>query len=164
MTMAQRAPKFKEGDCFALPLKRGGYALGLIARMNNHGVIGYFFGTRYRDVPKPADLEGLRLKEAIQCLKFSDMDLRNRSWPIVGSLPAWERQHWPMPSFAHIDVVSGQPYIRNYDENSLNFVSERKCTQQELVGLPEDGDFGSGAVVIRISRLVGETNTEPGNS
>ena len=36
---------YREGDWFAVPLRDGGYAAGLIARANPKGVLlGYFFG------------------------------------------------------------------------------------------------------------------------
>jgi hypothetical protein len=152
--MARRKQHYREGDWFAVPLEESGYALGLIARMKKSGIFGYFFSRRYAEVPTLVDAARLRSADAIERLIFGDLDLLNRAWPVLGALPAWDRQQWPMPSFVHRDVVSGCPYIRTRDQESLNLLSERRAREEETVGLPEDGSFGAGAVVIRISHLI----------
>ena len=154
--MARRKRHYKEGDWFAVPLKGGGYALGLIARMkaNSVGLFGYFFGHRYVAEPMLANAVPLRPTDAFQRLMFSDLDLQNREWPVLGALPGWDRRQWPMPSFVHKDVISGRPYIRTYDEDTLRLISERRAKDEEIAGLPEDGLFGAGAVITRISSLV----------
>ncbi len=151
--MARRKKHYKEGDWFAVPLDGGGYALGLIARMKGSGIFGYFFDHRYSTVPTLADAARLGPCDAIQRLIFGDLDLLEGLWPVLGSLPGWDRRQWPMPSFVHKDVISGRLYIRTYDENSLDFLSERRAQEGETVGLPEDGSFGAGAIISRMSRL-----------
>lgn len=48
------ARNYREGSRFAVPLRQGGYAVGLVARVNPRGVLlGYFFGPRH-DVPGPS--------------------------------------------------------------------------------------------------------------
>lgn len=156
--MALRKMHYKEGDWFAVPLEGGGYALGLIARMRKRprsvGLFGYFFGPRRQDVPTLADAARLRAVDAIDRLIFGDLDLLNQNWPVLGALPDWDRGKWPLPGFAHKDVISGQPYIRTYDEDSLDFHSERQVREADLVGLPPDGLYGAGAVITRLSRLI----------
>jgi hypothetical protein len=37
----------EEGDLFAVPLRDGGYGIGVVARVGRRGVlVGYFFGRR----------------------------------------------------------------------------------------------------------------------
>lgn len=152
--MSRRKQHYKEGDWFALPLDGGGFALGVIARMKHSGIFGYFFGPRRPTLPRLDDAAGLSPADAIARLIFGDLDLLNREWPVLGALPDWDRSRWPMPSFVHKDVVSGCSYTRTYDENTLRFLSERRATPEEVATLPKDGLSGSGAVVIKVSRLI----------
>jgi hypothetical protein len=60
--MGSQKINYREGDWFAVPLRDGGYAVGLVARMDNRGgVLGYFFGPRRDDVPSPSDVEASTL-------------------------------------------------------------------------------------------------------
>lgn len=156
--MTRRKLHYKEGDWFAVPLEGGGYALGLIARMTRNCValFGYFFGPRYRDIPTLADIASLRPEDAIERLRFGDLYLLEGEWPVLGALPGWDRQLWPVPSFAHRDRLSGRSYIRAYDENSMDLLTERAAGEEEIVGLPKDGLSGAGAVVSWISHLIRE--------
>ncbi len=44
---------YQEGDWFAVPLRSGGYGVGLVARAPGNGIVlGCFFGTRYDTLPK----------------------------------------------------------------------------------------------------------------
>lgn len=155
--MPTRKLRYKEGDWFAIPLDGGGYAIGLIARMKHAGILGYFFGPRHRELPTINDAAKLGPSDAIERMIFGDLDLLNREWPVLGALPSWNRLRWPMPSFVHRDVVSGRFYVRTYDENTLRFLAERQATPEEAVTLPEDGDSGARAVVIKISNLIQQT-------
>jgi Immunity protein 26 len=61
-------PAYSEGDWFAIPLRGGGFATGLIARMMPHreGVLlGYFFGPRRDKVPTLDELRDLSTPDAI---------------------------------------------------------------------------------------------------
>lgn len=152
--MPRKKQHYGEGDWFALPLKEGGFALGLIARMNGPILFGYFFGPRRPTLPTLNDAAELEASGAIECKFFGDLDLLNREWKVLGPLPNWDRSRWPLSSFAHKDAVSGRYYVRTYDENTLDFLSERPATQDEVSGLPADGLAGSGAVVSWISKLI----------
>lgn len=154
--MPRKKPHYKEGDWFAVPLEGDGYALGLIARQKQSGIFGYFFGPRHSDLPTLEDAAQLGPADAMQRLIFGDLDLLDGRWPVLGALPHWERSAWPMPDFVHKDPISGRLYLRTYDENTLDFLSQRRASNDEASNLPEDGSFGAGAVVTRISRLIRE--------
>ncbi|WP_425308290.1 Imm26 family immunity protein [Ammonicoccus fulvus] len=67
----------REGDWFAVPLRKGGYAVGLIARANRDGVLlGYFFGPRREAVPSLSDVEELTPDDAIRVGKFGHLGLK----------------------------------------------------------------------------------------
>ncbi len=51
---------YSEGDCISIPLREGGYARGVVARMNGSGIIfGYFFGPFIENESDLAVYEGL---------------------------------------------------------------------------------------------------------
>lgn len=85
--MANRLP-YKDADWFAVPLREGrGFGAGVVARHDGRGgVIGYFFGVRFDEVPSIADIEGLRPSEALRVMRFGDLRLIKRTGPSSGRL------------------------------------------------------------------------------
>jgi hypothetical protein len=107
---------YHEGDWFAVPLGQGGYALGIIARTSQLGVLlGYFFGPRRAELPTLDDVTGLRPDAAVWITRFTDHGLRGRRrsgivWPILGRLDDWDRSAWPLPVFARLDSRTGHAF------------------------------------------------------
>jgi len=65
---------YREGTWFAVPLKDGGYAAGVVARVGRRGVLfGYFFGPRRPAAPSLSDLEGLTPNNAVLAI-VGDID------------------------------------------------------------------------------------------
>lgn len=81
------AVKFGEGDWFALPIKDGGWALGLIARRRPRSstLLGYFFGPRRQSPPILADATGLDPSDADLIHVFGYLGLKNGEWPVLGN-------------------------------------------------------------------------------
>src|SRR4051812_43143904 len=96
---------YREGSWVSIPLRHGGHALGVVARMAPGGriVLAYLFGPKRDAVPALADVVWLRPKDAIRHLRIGDLGLLNGEWPVVGELPNWDRSAWPMPSFVRRD-------------------------------------------------------------
>lgn len=59
--MAKRLP-YREGTWFALPLRKGGYAVGVVARMAPRGriILAYFFGPKRNQIPSTYKPSGKR--------------------------------------------------------------------------------------------------------
>ncbi len=58
--------KYGEGDWFAVPLRNGGYALGVVARRDGRGgIIGYFFGQKYSAPPSLDEVTSKTATDAI---------------------------------------------------------------------------------------------------
>src|ERR1019366_3622666 len=94
--MPRKTLPYKEGDSFAVPLKDGGYALGLAARVSRSGgILGYFFGPRHETVPREEDTQGLSSRDAIFVGRFGDLGLLRDEWPIVYKPTEWRRDAWP---------------------------------------------------------------------
>lgn len=148
---------YAEGDWFAVPLRNGGYAVGLIARSGPSGKVlfGYFFGPKRDKLPTIDEVHGLTATHAILIGQFGDLGLLKGRWPILGGASRWEREAWPMPSLARIDVVSGAARKVTYSEDDPNRpIRETTCDPEEARQLPRDSLMGAGAVEIRLTNLL----------
>lgn len=95
---------YREGDWVAVPLRDGGYAVGLIARANPKGaLLGYFFGPRRSRIPRLHDVSGLRPGDAVLVRTFGHLGIVHGTWPLLGRLDGWERQDWPTPVFVRYE-------------------------------------------------------------
>ena len=154
--MPRKRLPYKEGDWFAVPLRDGGYALGLVARMNGKGsVLGYFFGPWREQCPTKEDTQGLSSADAILVRLFGDLGLLEGKWPILGRSDLWDRADWPLPAFARIAVDKSRAWRVEYSEADINqVVREVPVNPNKVSHLPEDGLSGSGALEIRLTQLL----------
>lgn len=138
---------YRQGDWFAVPLREGGFALGVVARANPGGVLlGYFFGPRREDVPKAADAVGLRASEAVLVRKFGHLGLTQGNWPLLGQLEGWDPREWPMPSFVRYEELTGRSFKVIYDDSDPNrLIREQQVSPGESEQAPKDGLLGAGA-------------------
>jgi hypothetical protein len=149
MANAAGGIRYGEGDCFAVPLPDGGYALALVARAAPKGrvLFGYFFGPRFPTIPDETQLKGLAAKQAILKARFGDLGIFRGDWPKLGAIPAWRPDLWPMPSFHRRVPLGGDIYRVTYrDENPNSRPLEKLISEGEARGLPEDSLFGSQAI------------------
>jgi hypothetical protein len=112
--------KYREGDWFAVPLRNGGFAVGLVARANpKAALLGYFFGPERKGIPSPDDLPGLRAKDAVLVGMFGHLGLTQGSWPTIGRLTNWDRAEWPMPVFLRVEELTGRAFNVFYADDGL---------------------------------------------
>ncbi len=156
--MAPRELPYREGDVFAVPLQDGSYGIGVVARMDGRGaVLGYFFNRRYDSAPAAADLGGLTALDAILVQVFGDPGLVRGSWPVIGPLPNWRREEWPMPAFGRYEELTGRYFRVAYSDDDPNSrPREVPISQEEFERLPEDGAAGFGFIEARLTRLLAE--------
>lgn len=154
--MPRKKLPYQPGDLFAVPLVCGGFAVGLAARMDGRGtVLGYFFRPRRDDQPTSNDLATLRAADSIDVALFGDLGLIEGRWPVIGQLPAWRSEDWPVPSFGRIDAVSGKRAWRaRYRDPDLKLLSDEEIGVREARMLPKDGLMGAGAVERWLSHLL----------
>jgi immunity protein 26 of polymorphic toxin system len=148
--------KYQEGDCFAVPLRSDGFALGVLARSNTEGVcLGYFFGPKRAAVPTIAEVQGLRPEAATVIRKFGHLGLRDGRWPIIGRLPGWTRSSWPMPAMIRYEELTGRTLRVHYDPDDPNRVLSEEVV---LTGVaeqgPKDGLAGAGFMEIVLTSLL----------
>ena len=76
---------YSTGDWFAVPLREGGFAAGVVSHANADGVlVGYFFGPKRAKIPKLSDLTSLGAADAVLVCKFGHMGLIQKKWPLLG--------------------------------------------------------------------------------
>jgi hypothetical protein len=154
--MTRKRVPYKTGDWFGVPLRNGGFAVGVVARAQpRKGIVfGYFFGPRRETLPEVRELHGLKPANATLLAQFGDLGLLNRTWPIIGSSGS-TRENWPMPRFVRRDAITGKPQLVTYgaDDPSVE-LRVRACDAGECVGLPEDGVYGYGAVEIKLTDVL----------
>lgn len=153
--MAQKV-RYKEGDVFAVPLRDGGYAVGVVARSKGQGpVLGYFFGPRHAVVPELDDVAQLEAVDHVLVQKFGDLNLIRGKWQVLGALPGWRREEWPMPAFGRHEALTGR-YLRvEYaDDDPNSRPREVEITRHEFERLAEDGLAGFGFIETRLTRLL----------
>lgn len=151
---------YREGSVFAVPLRSGGYAVGVVARFTAekyHGggvLLGYFFGSKHETVPTAAVIEALDPHKALAVLKFGALSLLSGEWPIIGSVTDWKREDWSLPDFVRKDDISKRAWrVRYSDDNLVQPISEEPTPYDSP--LQKDSVAGAGFVELRLTRLLG---------
>ena len=151
------ALSYSEGDCISIPLREGGYARGVIARMSGNGIIfGYFFGPF---IAKENDLiVDESLVPGLEIIKgqFGDLGLLEREWKVIGHLKGWSREKWSMPKFLRWEEGETAGVLCTYDEESLDIVSEQSISISDIdvTQYPRDRLMGYGSVEIKLTKLL----------
>jgi hypothetical protein len=146
---------YSEGFAFFVPLRKGGYARGVVARSSDEGkvLLGYFFGPRLASTNETA-LNDLDPADAILRVRFGDLGLLNGEWPVVGKVPRWDRSKWPMPDFVRRDDLSRKAWLVRYSDDDPNRIMGEYPTDFDSK-LGRDSLSGYGAVEIVLTKLLG---------
>jgi hypothetical protein len=146
-----------EGEWYAIPLDDGGFACGLVARTSAREelFLGYFFGPRSEDMPGLNRASGLQPQDALLVILVNDFG--GRPWPLLGRLPGWDRQQWPIPAFGRYE--EWEPALRDlrldYVEDDLDSEPIRTWVPaEEARQLPREGRMSTRVVEIRLDRLL----------
>ena len=146
---------YREGTWFGVPLRQGGFAVGLVARATAKGkvILCYFFGSRHTTVPALPEVERLKPSDAIRIIRVGDLGLIRGEWPIIGQANSWERSHWPMPPFARLDPLSRKAWRVYHSDSDPNLIDREEPEQYEST-LEDDGLFGAGAAELVLTKLL----------
>jgi len=145
--------KAANGSVFLVPLPSGGFGIGVLVRADGKGrAYGVFFGSRVTGADE-VEIVHLNPQGAILRCRFGDHGLHTQSWPIIGSIPDWNESPWNIPRFSRPHDNSGLRYVTEYDEK-LNVVSEDVVPAGSTQGMPEDAQFGSSVVGIKLDELL----------
>ncbi len=146
---------YTEGSVFLVPLRKGGYARGVVARTSpkGKGLLGYFFGPRIAST-EMALFDDLEPGAALLRVIFGDLGLINGEWPIRGTVPNWDRTQWAMPDFVRRDPLgSRKPILVRYSDADPMRV-EAEFPIDDDSGLATDSAYGYGAVEIELTKLL----------
>lgn len=150
----------REGDWFAVPLRDGGYATGVVARANLKGaLLGYFFGPRRERVPTLEDVASLEPNKSVLIGRFGHLGLTQGTWPILGRVPGWHRAEWPMPVFVRFEELSGRTYNVFYDDDDPATPLREELSSGPAAREPNDGLMGAGYVERWLTALLSGTAT-----
>lgn len=144
-----------EGAAFLVPLRDGGFARGVVARSAPGGriLLGYFFGPRLPTV-EAADFNGLKAANSILSLRFGDLALLKGIWPVLGSMPNWNKEGWPMLRALRRDPLGMRhPLLVAYDDHDPSKVIAEHPTAA-LSDLPTDALAGYAFVEAKLSKLL----------
>ena len=144
---------YTTGTWFGVPLRAGGYARGVVARVGNGGILfGYFFGPKLDSLSEgvPASVYP---EDRIHWGQFGHLGLVKGKWPLLGVDTNWENENWPMPSMVRVDEHAGIAFMSQYDD-SISFISEERCDPSLVDSHPYDALMGAGAVEIRLTKLL----------
>ena len=125
----------REGQFFLLPVERGQYAVGLIARAPRRGglLLGYFFGPRRINEPSSVWLNARTPQQAVLACRFKDAALFRGEWKLLDELAGFDRAHWPVPAFhrfeGSVTFVPGASTVTDWrveygDDNMNTPISE----------------------------------------
>ena len=148
---------YREGTWFAVPLRDGGFGVGVVARANVGGVLlGYFFGPKHAEVPELSNLAGLRTDDAALIAMFGLLGLKRGDWPVLGRLAGWDRREWPIPVFVRHEELSGRSFQVFYDDDDANkVIREVQVPPSEAGQGPKDGLMGAGFTEKVLTTLLG---------
>lgn len=147
---------YSQGSVFLVPLRSGGYARGVIVRATPGGkvLLGYFFGPRLESKTS-VELNDLHPANAILRVRFGDLGLINFEWPVLGTIPYWNPAEWPMPCFVRRDPLGKmKPKMVRYSDVDASHQESEEPVENDSE-LESDSLYGSGAVEIRLTKLLG---------
>lgn len=146
---------YREGTWFAVPLRQGGFAPGVVARATTEGkvILCYFFGPRRNVIPALEDVEGLVPGKAICVVRIGDLSLIRGDWPIIGNPISWKRSEWPMPPFVRRDDLSLNAWRIQYSDDNPNAIDHEVPVQYEST-LGRDAVLGAGAAELLLTKLL----------
>lgn len=118
---------------FGVPLRQGGFAAGVVARVTTEGkvILCCFFGPRQAVVPELAELDRLRPREAVRVVRVGDLALIRGEWPIIGKTISWKRSDWPVPPFVRRDDLSRKAWRVQYSDADPNAIDHEEPEQYE---------------------------------
>ena len=135
--MRDSSVSIREGAIVAVPVRGGdGRGVGVIARYSAPLGVGYFFWLP--DNADNGDFKALEAQTADLICHFADEGIHDGSWPIVGELPGFCRQAWPLPAFGQDLFTVG--LIHRYSGDDMGSPLEQtKVPLGEISGLPRMG-------------------------
>jgi len=154
---------YAEGDCFAVPLCEGGFARGVVARMNKKGkILGYFFGPKFSKIDDVHVTPDIIPANSIDVTFFGDLGLVTNEWTVIGKIDPWVRENWPIPIFGFVEPIWKKwGELRYTPEKDLMAMIIQRVSVEEASKHLSSGTSGSEAVEIYLTKLLRDSNVPP---
>ena len=148
---------YSEGTLFAIPLRNGGFAVGLIARATKKGpwVLAYLFGPKRDAIPTLSQVSELDPSSAIKIARISDLHLINGTWPILGRSSDFRRSRWPFPRFLRSDEIGRRAWAIEYAEDDPGCEIAQHPIAFGTSQLDDDAGCGAGFVEVVLTKILG---------
>ena len=146
---------YREGSWFAIPLRNGGYATGLVARLSPQGkvMLAYLFGPTHWTLPTLADVQPLTASDALKVIRTGDIALANGRWPVIGNTIGFQRNDWPVPMFIRRADALKRAWQATYGDDPAK--PEREVSvPYDTEGLESDSLFGYGSAELLMTKLL----------
>lgn len=148
---------YAEGTWFAVPLKAGGFGVGVVARASRSGkiILAYFFGPKRMAVATLGEVELLKPVDAVLKLRVGDLGLIRGDWPIIGRSESWTRSEFSMPVFIRRAPL-GRPkaWLVHYSDDDPSKPLAEEPTSPRATGFEEDGLDGVGSAEIILTKTL----------
>jgi len=156
--------KYREGDWFGVPLKTGGWGIGIIVRKGRgHSILAYFFGPPRRELPQDTQvLDHLHHSQAVYRARPGIVGLRMGTWPILGRHENGSRDLFPNPWFGWVDAGGTHAMRERYNDDVSDSIRE-PCSIEEAFELPEECIPGNEAVEWILAEILAGRHREYGD-
>lgn len=138
----KRTYPFTEGECVALGLPSGGYALIVVARVSRRKqlMLVYAFAPRYATLPSLDEViaklqpEQAILTAMVDLYKIQECMAQVPPVHHLGQLPHWKREDWPVSPRIMIVSSEPQPFLIEYDDHTLESLGWVPYPVEQLIG------------------------------
>jgi hypothetical protein len=138
-----------------VPLRKGGFSIGVVARCDKRGtILGYFFGPKRLRPPGQEEITRLDPHSAVFIGLLGDLGFLKGEWKVHGSIQNWNRKKWPLPRFLRKHSLIDLTELITYSDETLQEIASTSTDAKNADRYPEDGLFGYGAVEIRLTKLL----------
>ncbi|MEO7594294.1 MAG: DUF4259 domain-containing protein, partial [Byssovorax sp.] len=147
---------YSEGTWFAVPLRSGGFGVGIVARATSRGrvILVYLYGPKRETVPTLTDVAELEPFAAVKVAIIGDLCLIRGDWPILGRAQQWHRDKWPIPLFVRSDELSRRAFVVRYDDRDPGLAISEVPVAYGTSTLERDCVMGAGSVESALTRLL----------
>jgi hypothetical protein len=149
LTIAKKGKRIRcsEGQCIAVPLTNECFARLVVSRLTSTGyLLSYCYAPSLADFPTMADFVALVPSEAVCVWRISNVGVVDGLWPVVGTMPNWNRAQWPVPKFPFTDPLTGRKYLRTFDDNDPRRRIAQERVDDDYV-FPEEDDSARGHLI-----------------
>lgn len=144
--------KYKPGDLFLVPLRSGGFGIGIIVRINKSVILGFFWKKKFDTHPENINMSELEKSNVFWIKQFGSAGLDTGSWKTVGHYPSFNQKEWEVPRFLRKISPFGK-YVILYNDD-LEEIECMKADDSFIEDLPIDGVAGYGSIEISLSEYL----------